>query len=996
MALTKMTDDLNIIKKLDNEPNDVGGLTPEVLKSTFDKGPNKIKNYINDTLIPETEDKFEELEGEGRTTETIKKNADNIDKNKKDINDLQVNKADKKTTYTKLEINDIDSDIKLSIKNNEKNISKLNNDKADKSNTYTKKEIDDKDTTLQGKIKSNEDNISSLNNDKADKSNTYTKGEVDSKNQDLQNKIGKNITDITSLKNNKADKSKVNQNSTNISNHIKSSNAHTANKISYSGKVPNTNNVSGALDTLQEDVNNFASGGTIEEVIHSRKDVDGHTHKNLKTHLDTWESKIKDNEKNLNESKEFRLNPTNSNATVISYPDNTKGLFYPEVKGVKPIYQSVKNGDFHDDTDKWVAKAGASAFVVNNTIAEFLPNQRYGRIEQNMPLTTGNKYFVYAQIKTGTGQSVRLAGANTLQGTGNFQENYKISTLSSSVDYFVFQIYKDDETASQKIYVKEALAINMTANGIENYTEEQMLEIVRNGYWEGLKTSALSYDLVSRGKNLFNVNTTIYNRSDVNKHTADIIDNKLVSQGLTLTNVPSVLVEVQPNTKYTLKFNDYTVPTKTLRCYGYSQKPTNNVFNVQSTVSDRRGQNNVSFTTHENENFLFIGFYEDSTVTKGMYISEVQLERNNTATPYEPYVETKTGFGSPRPLLCIGDIKDEINDNKKLIYRNSGAIVLDGTQHTSFSSKAPDGDSVRVYVDNAKSATGYETQSAILNDPRYSWSEISTHAGYNFNMYGGLLYLSLRFDDTPWDNSHIPTTSEIQSYFKSLHDNGNPLIVRYQLENPEVINDGEQGFKFPSPLPAYQNGDLVQIPTTIKEIHLNNENTIVMDFKCIEILELIDSDGNTLNGVIGDDKVTITLDNKYTGVVHSKCRRDPSTCLNIIPNGLIPGNVNKRVEQNTLGITDLNKDFDKEEKINDMVLLEHELAIGEQGTRLDNAENKVNKHDTQLTNMNNTIENQINNAIPGIRTQNAAIRIETRTSDPSNPEIGRIWLRTDL
>lgn len=44
--------DLNIIAKLDDEPNDVGGLTADQLKAKFDEAGNRIKNYINNTLIP--------------------------------------------------------------------------------------------------------------------------------------------------------------------------------------------------------------------------------------------------------------------------------------------------------------------------------------------------------------------------------------------------------------------------------------------------------------------------------------------------------------------------------------------------------------------------------------------------------------------------------------------------------------------------------------------------------------------------------------------------------------------------------------------------------------------------------------------------------------------------------------------------------------------------------------------------------------------------------
>ena len=37
--------DLNIIQKLDDEPNDVGGMTSAELKETFDKAGNIIKDY---------------------------------------------------------------------------------------------------------------------------------------------------------------------------------------------------------------------------------------------------------------------------------------------------------------------------------------------------------------------------------------------------------------------------------------------------------------------------------------------------------------------------------------------------------------------------------------------------------------------------------------------------------------------------------------------------------------------------------------------------------------------------------------------------------------------------------------------------------------------------------------------------------------------------------------------------------------------------------------
>lgn len=55
MAFTNLTTDLNIIQALDDEPNDVGGLSAAELKAKFDEAANIIKTYLNETLIDEME-----------------------------------------------------------------------------------------------------------------------------------------------------------------------------------------------------------------------------------------------------------------------------------------------------------------------------------------------------------------------------------------------------------------------------------------------------------------------------------------------------------------------------------------------------------------------------------------------------------------------------------------------------------------------------------------------------------------------------------------------------------------------------------------------------------------------------------------------------------------------------------------------------------------------------------------------------------------------------
>lgn len=56
MSIERLTKDMNIIVKLPDEPNDVGGLTAEELKGKFDEGGVALKEFINETLLPALEE----------------------------------------------------------------------------------------------------------------------------------------------------------------------------------------------------------------------------------------------------------------------------------------------------------------------------------------------------------------------------------------------------------------------------------------------------------------------------------------------------------------------------------------------------------------------------------------------------------------------------------------------------------------------------------------------------------------------------------------------------------------------------------------------------------------------------------------------------------------------------------------------------------------------------------------------------------------------------
>ncbi len=55
MSFKKLEDDLAIISKLPDEPNDLGGLTAAELKAEFDRSGRLIQDYLNNVLLPSME-----------------------------------------------------------------------------------------------------------------------------------------------------------------------------------------------------------------------------------------------------------------------------------------------------------------------------------------------------------------------------------------------------------------------------------------------------------------------------------------------------------------------------------------------------------------------------------------------------------------------------------------------------------------------------------------------------------------------------------------------------------------------------------------------------------------------------------------------------------------------------------------------------------------------------------------------------------------------------
>lgn len=79
MALNRFEKDMSIIAALDDEPNDVGGLSAADLKAKFDEGGEALKQYINNVLLPLLETLgVESITRSGNGVSYLRLNDDNV------------------------------------------------------------------------------------------------------------------------------------------------------------------------------------------------------------------------------------------------------------------------------------------------------------------------------------------------------------------------------------------------------------------------------------------------------------------------------------------------------------------------------------------------------------------------------------------------------------------------------------------------------------------------------------------------------------------------------------------------------------------------------------------------------------------------------------------------------------------------------------------------------------------------------------------------------
>jgi hypothetical protein len=144
-----------------------------------------------------------------------------------------------------------------------------------------------------------------------------------------------------------------------------------------------------------------------------------------------------------------------------------------------------------------------STFSITNGIASNIGNGDTEKPYFLLDMFTEDKWFIYVLCRVTNDEctSIDIGNSNSNEGylsvsnpeEDKWYELYGFQTNCSSDNFYIFHRYADSATANGKeLQIDDdagVFAINMTALGIEDLTEEEMLRLVRNGYFEGMKST---------------------------------------------------------------------------------------------------------------------------------------------------------------------------------------------------------------------------------------------------------------------------------------------------------------------------------------------------------------------------------------------------------------------------------------------------------------------------------------------------------------------------
>lgn len=663
-----------------------------------------------------------------------------------------------------------------------------------------------------------------------------TDKKLDNKINDVNNSLDKKINDVDKV------------NDSNLQAHKDSHIAHKSEDISYKGTI-NQANVKDALDSTQEQINAMTVGGIDVDPRLSQAlvDVKNKRWDNFKAEQDYWQQKTLDNQSQIKDTKTIPF--STKGAPIAPLPKNIiKGLFRVGAQAVAPINNLL--GKQGSKTIIRLARSSAS----------------YGDVATGLNIS-GGKYFVIYNLVKSSANSLNSPLLKYTAG-GTIYENFSGGNNTTAgrkvwkveISQSVKGVAYGTSNLTEDVIVKDFMIIKASADEF-NLSADEIL--TKYKYVEGFCTCSENYDLVvPNPQQLFDGKTEP--GSIVSATGICVPDSTRTRSSNFILVTPNTTISVSP-------FIEIIV---------FYDMSGNGIGNTQSK------------TFMIPENCYKIKWRALTSSITG----DVIINKGSALLPHIPYAPSKTELSVPPeyPLVQLP------NGNKNIIAKEGYNVEV--ANHAMKSE-----DIISIY-DGVSPVT-----TARVN--------IMTTFGVadEFFQRGGIGMIRCKYPEIRKTMSHLTSddvgsisTTSGGTYVDFIMTKGTTLAEArtklsgmsfyYQISKPFTIKNGEQEYQAPTDLIAYLNGDFITYATSIKESVLNNSTTITLDQECIEIVKLVGVQvvngkiiETKLNGTLGEDGKTITLDKAFTGSIKAKGKLHPKLYINVEVNGNIAVNMGAKV-----------------------------------------------------------------------------------------------------
>ena len=417
------------------------------------------------------------------------------------------------------------------------------------------------------------------------------------------------------------------------------------------------------------------------------------------------------------------------------------------IKG-KTLMNLIKDGEEVRTIDKTINE-NSRIYYFNLTHYLKRGKKYTGYIEINNIESSAVGLKIYGLDKKGTGNGGYYSIG---KGVGKIKFIWDTNTISESIN----------EIHNIGLYLNEDEFNNGGKVSFSNFMlfEEGTDFITINNYISDTESSGQKEGkntILSRNKNLFNLSkfedNTIYYQDTGTK------DN--------LNRYKAMRIKTTPNKSYF--FTNPNVGT-TVQCVAY-----------KNGVRVSGGYNWRGMLTKDCDEYAF------SFLKTEILSNDFQFEEGTQATEYEPYKQDKkdillSQYGFDEGLRGLyNHVFDELNYIRNVAVKRIEKYIVTGNEKFTIDLR---NEYMYCYIilERCKPGSGYESICNQFNyiDALWDKDKVENQGKEGFDFSGGN---TLSFQ-LPISKLEAPTNEGVKKYFKTLFDEGNPVIVYYELAEP--------------------------------------------------------------------------------------------------------------------------------------------------------------------------------------------------------------------